>query len=255
MTIDIDRCVVPDTDTSYSCAMTTASDPELRSKGTRKEQAAATRERILDAAHELLSERGYLATTMAAVAARAGVAIQTVYFVFHTKSTLLRAVLERSGAGDLVASPLPWLEEALDAPDGQRAIALIVEHGVDLHAHSAMLARTVRQIALTEPDVRAIWTCIDSGRKADLERVMTALHGKGLLRDGLPLARATDICHAVHGHETYLELVVASGWDVPAYKAWLYETLCCLLLDPAARVMADAAAVADLSSAMESGTT
>lgn len=233
--------------------MTVSECRRRRTGASRKEQAAATRARILDAALALLNERGYLATTMSAIAERAGVAVQTVYFIFHTKIELLQAVLERSAAGVPDAPPVmqrPWMVEALEAPDGRRAIALMVEHGVDIYLRSAMLARAVRQVALTEPDVRDVWIAIVAGRKAGMGRLVASLREKGQLEDGLSVERATDICHAIHSHEMYLELVVASRWSVPAYKAWLYETLCRLLLDRAI-APADDDAFADLSFAAE----
>ena len=55
----------------------------------RREQADATRRRIVDAAYRLFSEGGYAAATMDAIAAQAGVAVQTVYHVFNTKAVLL----------------------------------------------------------------------------------------------------------------------------------------------------------------------
>ena len=67
----------------------------------RRAQAEATRAEILGAAQRLLERDGYAATTMAAVAAEAGVALKTVYVAFATKSGVLRAlwnVLLRGGA-------------------------------------------------------------------------------------------------------------------------------------------------------------
>ena len=58
----------------------------------RRQQAAATRTQILESARRLFEEQGYAATTMAAIAADAGIALKTVYVAFETKSGLLRAV-------------------------------------------------------------------------------------------------------------------------------------------------------------------
>ena len=54
----------------------------------RREQAARTREQILDSAKELFERDGYAATTMAAIASAAGVSLKTVYLAFETKSGL-----------------------------------------------------------------------------------------------------------------------------------------------------------------------
>ena len=58
----------------------------------RREQAAATRLHILQAAQRLLEQQGYAATTMAAIATEAGVALKTVYLAFQTKSGVVRAL-------------------------------------------------------------------------------------------------------------------------------------------------------------------
>ena len=66
----------------------------------RREQAAATRREILEAAQRLFERQGYAATTMAAIAAEAGVALKTVYVAFETKSGVLRALWNLLLRGD-----------------------------------------------------------------------------------------------------------------------------------------------------------
>ena len=63
-------------------------------KGPRRRRAEATRQKILRAAHEEFVERGYHGATIASIARRAGVATQTVYFVFHTKTELVSAAID-----------------------------------------------------------------------------------------------------------------------------------------------------------------
>jgi len=72
----------------------------------RREQAAATRRQILEAAQRLFEGQGYAATTMAAIAAEAGVALKTVYVAFETKSGLLRALWHLLLRGDEEDAPV-----------------------------------------------------------------------------------------------------------------------------------------------------
>src|ERR671937_2858840 len=91
----------------------------------RREQAAATRRQILDAAQRLFEQQGYAATTMAAIAREAGVALKTVYVAFETKSGLLRALwhlLLRGDEGDAPVSERPWYREAIEEPDPERQL-------------------------------------------------------------------------------------------------------------------------------------
>src|SRR5574337_1388757 len=86
----------------------------------RKAQAAATRLQILESAQALFERQGYAATTMAAVAADAGVALKTVYVAFETKSGLLRALWNlrlRGDADDLAVQDRDWFRDVIDEPD------------------------------------------------------------------------------------------------------------------------------------------
>jgi AcrR family transcriptional regulator len=69
--------------------------PRTYSQDRRAESAAATRQRILDAALEHYKEVGIAATTITAVAARADVARGTVLNHFGNADGLLNAVLDR----------------------------------------------------------------------------------------------------------------------------------------------------------------
>lgn len=232
--------------------MSPASDVHgYRGPMSRKEQAAATRARIIDAAHELFASDGYNATTMAAIAERAGVAVQTVYFVFHRKSELLSATMEAIAAGTSTPAPVPdrsWFQEALTTENAQRSLALTVEHGVDIYSRSAPLAHAIREAALVDDEVDVMWSRVNVDRKAAMRRLMEHLDDLGLLREGLGVDHATDVMHAMDSHETYLELVQRSEWDLTEYKAWLYESLCRLLLrDDHARTSEESVAVQGLT--------
>src|SRR6187551_2878748 len=68
-------------------------------RGVRRQKALETRWRIMDAALAEFTERGYHDTTMAAIAERAGVAVQTVYLGFRTKSGLLEELVGNAVLG------------------------------------------------------------------------------------------------------------------------------------------------------------
>src|SRR6185312_16353210 len=93
----------------------------------RRAQADATKRDILAAAQRLFERQGYAATTMAAIAAEAGVALKTVYLVFDTKSGVLRAVwngLLRGGDEDRPVAEQPWYVEVLEEADPDRRLLL-----------------------------------------------------------------------------------------------------------------------------------
>ena len=74
----------------------------------RQGQARRTRQRILDTATAEFSSCGYAATTVAAIAAAAGVSVPTIEQVFRTKANLLKAAIDVAIAGD--DEPVPMLE-------------------------------------------------------------------------------------------------------------------------------------------------
>src|SRR5688572_12160285 len=89
----------------------------------RREQAAATRAAILEAASRLFERDGYVATSVAAIATEAGVAVKTVYLAFETKRGLLIALWHLLLRGDeerVPAGERPWYREVLDEPDPEQ---------------------------------------------------------------------------------------------------------------------------------------
>src|SRR5437762_3796936 len=85
----------------------------------RREQAAATRREILEAAQKLFERDGYAATTMAAIAKEAGVSLKTVYLAFETKSGVLKALWHLLLRGDQEDAPVgrrAWYQEVLEEP-------------------------------------------------------------------------------------------------------------------------------------------
>lgn len=96
----------------------------------RERRRQLLREEILEATHQLLTERGYAAISMDDVAARVGISKPTLYHQFPTKQDLIAAMathlLERMLAtvdGETAASPLEWLLRFLHT-----TVRLQVEH-------------------------------------------------------------------------------------------------------------------------------
>ena len=202
---------------------------------SRRDRARATRRRILDAAYELFGEDGYVGTTMDGIARRAGVAVQTVYFVFHTKGELLRALTESTAAGETDARPVPeqsWFREALATPDPRRTIALSAEHGTDVLARLAPLIEAIRTASPNDQDLASWYRGAVRGRRGGMQLWVEALAARAALRPGLSIERATDILFVVENPETFRTLTHECRWSLVEFKAWAYWTLCEQLLSP-----------------------
>src|SRR5919202_1474396 len=97
----------------------------------RRGRAAATPREIPEAAQRLFERQGYAATTMAAIAAEARVALKTVYVAFETKSGVLRALwnmLLRGDEGDAPVAERAWYREVLEEPDPERQLRRTAEN-------------------------------------------------------------------------------------------------------------------------------
>ena len=206
-------------------------------KITRRDRAKATRRRIAEAALARFSEHGYAATTMDAIAGDAGVAVQTVYFTFHTKAELLIAALTIAGGGprapeDVLARD--WIAEVLDAPTGTRRLALIVEHGNEIYRRIGPLLPAVHAAASVDQDVALAWRGLVDRRRSGMRRVVDeAFALRGELRPGLDPGLALDLLFGLHRAEVFVAFTTECGWPIERFKAWQFVTLARALL-PAA---------------------
>src|ERR1700760_2983677 len=110
--------------------MTADVSPRRQHSPLRQAQAAATRLRIIEAAHAEFEARGYEGTRIEDVAARAGVAVPTVYKAFTNKRNLLTAAVTTAmtGGPDEPVDTQAWWQEQLDAPTAQQQLQLIARN-------------------------------------------------------------------------------------------------------------------------------
>ena len=216
---------------------------------TRRARARATQNRIIDHAYRLFCENGYPGTTMEAIAAEARVATQTVYYFFRTKALLLQQVVEVAAAGEAHPLPVmerPWMRQVLAENNARRALALLVEHGVDIYIRVAPLRPALEVAAASDPDINTYWRAVAERRKGGMRTFVERLAELHALQPGLTVQRATDVTFVVNSHEAFLGLTRDSGWSVTDFKRWLYDALTQQLLDPTL-LGSPAAATAGLS--------
>src|SRR6266511_491691 len=124
----------------------------------RREQAAATRTAILEAARQLFERQGYAATTMVGIAAEAEVASKTVYLAFETKGGLLRALWNaqlRGDQGDVPVAERQWYREVVEEPDPERQLRLNARNARAVKARVAALLEVIRSAAPVDEDIAA----------------------------------------------------------------------------------------------------
>jgi AcrR family transcriptional regulator len=199
----------------------------------RREQAAATRREILAAAQRLFERQGYAATTMAAIAAEARVALKTVYVAFETKSGLLRALwhlLLRGDEGDTPMAGRQWYRELVAEPDPERQLRLLARASRLVKLRAAALMEVIRSAAPTDTDIAALWARIQSDFY-DIQRpVVAMLAEKGALRPGLDVDGATDVLWTLNHPDVWHLLVGERGWTPERYEEWFGDAVCAQLL-------------------------
>ena len=199
----------------------------------RREQAAATRTVILEAAHRLFERDGYSATTIAAIASEAGVAVKTVYLAFETKSGVLRALWNRLLRGDEGEAPVAqreWYREAVEEPNPERQLRLNARNARAAKTRVAGLLEVIRGAAGADVDIGALWKRVQTEFHDNQRVLVESLDEKKALKPGLGVERATDILWTLNHPDVWQLLVRERGWTPDEYERWLGDAACSQLL-------------------------
>ena len=205
----------------------------VKKPSTRRAKAAATRARMVKAAYELFCEDGFRATTMDAIAARAGVAVQTLYFTFHTKDELLQAVHEWTVLGDDPTPPplQAWYLAAAAEPDARRCLEVLVAGLVSIEARVAPMVPVFH--AVSADPAGEVYSRAQQLRRKGFEDIVDMLTKKAPLRKGMTRRRACDLLFVLAGTESYRSFVIESGWTPKQWVNWVSATLARDLFDEA----------------------
>jgi AcrR family transcriptional regulator len=197
----------------------------------RAAQAQATRAAILDAAARLFCENGYAGTTMQAVAAEAGVAVESVYGL-ASKARLLELAHERvvvEGAETPLAQR-PEFRSPLEEADQRSQLRAFAAFAAPLARPVASISRAFAQASATDATLAARWQEQEQRRLADMRTVVVAVASRGPLRPGLTVdSAAVTLWAALNWYTTYLVCEQTAGSDEDL-AAWLEQTMAALLL-------------------------
>lgn len=202
--------------------------PVARAGSGGRERARATRLRITKAATTLFCERGYTRTTMADVAAAADVAVQTVYFIFHTKTDLLNSVYALAVMGENDPAPpqlQQWYRQAVSEPDLATAVRSVVEGVGEILRRVAPLDLAVRTAAAEDPEAATFLSQNERMRTDGYREMVAFLRLKGPLRANVSEERAIDMMCFMASPGAYRALVVERGWSHADWITWSSEAL------------------------------
>jgi AcrR family transcriptional regulator len=207
---------------------------------------------MLRAARDLFCERGYTGTTMELIAERAGVAVQTLYFTFHSKSAILEEAVGASimgferwdprieaavneGPRKAFAEHHPWFPKFVEAETQVAALTVFVQASLEIYERVAPLIVVLSSAAASDPQVKVAADLGERRRVEAFALIVELIAKRGKLRRGVSIRRATDVLLTLLSAETYQHLSVRCGWSTADCRKWLVEVLTQQLLDGNAR--------------------
>lgn len=215
--------------------MTDAVNDEVRPYRSplRAQRAAATRHAVLGAAREVFLATGYSAGTVAEIASRAGVAVDTVYASVGRKPELLRAVVESSLSGTDEAVPAEqrdYVTRIRAAATAPAKIAVYAAAVAQVQERLGPVHLALRDAGASDPHSAALWQEISDRRAANMRSFVADLRTAGGVRTDLPDDVLADVVWSTNGPEYWTLLVVGRGWSTEQFAAWLADAWCRLLL-------------------------
>ena len=205
--------------------MTSGSRSKLRT--VKAEQARQTRQTIVTAATRLFLSDGFVTTTMAQIAAEAGVAVQTLYLAFRSKTAILSAAFDLAIAGDDEPVPLlerEWMQDILANPDGPTALADFVTASTAIIVRATPLYMVIRSAA-ADPDVADVLEKNKRERYKQFAITVEALATKTGFSPRLSGDQAAAIVYAVQSEDSYALFTQERGWTSDQWSDWTLRTL------------------------------
>jgi AcrR family transcriptional regulator len=199
----------------------------------RTEQAARTRRAVLQAAQELFAEQGYATTSVSQIAARAGVAVDTVYAAAGRKPALLRELVETALSGTDTAVPAEqrgYVKALRAAATAREKIAIYAGAVAEIQARLAPAHRALAEASVGDPELAALRAEIAERRAGNMRLLAADLRATGELRPDLTDQEVADIVWSMNAAEYHALLVGERGWSTERFALFLTDAWTRLLL-------------------------
>ena len=200
----------------------------VKSTGKKGEKSRQTRRRILQAAYELFVDQGYGATTLQGVAERAGVAVQTIYFAFGNKPSLLKELVDVTIAGDDEQIPTmrrAWFLDALAADTAEAQLRAHVRGTCEMLQRVAPIMDVLRAAGTQDSSLAGMWQQDTDPRLEVHTAAARSLVAKTGAKPGLIVELAADVLFGLLSPELYLLFVRDRGWTPERWEQWVHEAL------------------------------
>lgn len=191
----------------------------------RRRQSERRRNRVLDSARARFIAQGYVATTVAEVAADAGVSVEFVYKTYDSKAGLAAALWHRALLGQ---GPRPAEQRSDEVSSSARDPREILRNWAVLSAEvsevGVPMTRVIRAAAQVDEGAALLWEEFEQARAARMTHNAAYLIGGGHVRAELSDGQVRDILLLAAGG-LYESLVVQRGWERDAYIELTYRFL------------------------------
>jgi AcrR family transcriptional regulator len=195
----------------------------------RQRRAQRSRDAVLDAARDRFLSDGYAATTIAAIAADAGVSVETIYKTFTSKPGVLTAIWERGLAG---RGPVPAPQRSdhmqRTETDPRRIIGNWGRLTAEVAPRVAPILLLIRAAAAGDPDIARLLADTDRQRLHRMRHNTDTLTGH--LKPGITPTTAADILWTYSSPDLYDLLVQRRRWSVRRYSSFITDAMTAALL-------------------------
>jgi len=188
----------------------------------RQRRAMETHQRILVAARELLTSKGYARMTLEAIAEAAGVSPKTVSAVVGSKTAILAELVNPTAFDLHVQHLLDQLRMSQEPVQRVKLVVLITRRVYESLLSEFELLRTAGVVA---PELADLAQQIEARRRQRQAYLIADLREQGVLRHDLSLEEATDVLWSLTSYDLYRMLVTKQGWEALRYENWLITLL------------------------------
>lgn len=200
-----------------------------RYDNSRREAAArATRLRVIEAAKALFVDQGYPATTIEAIAEASDTPLPTLYRLFGSKRSLLKAVMDTSFVGDdepIAFGDRPEVQAALGAADPETLIDGFAAICRDVMDRAGEMYHVLTTAAVVDEEAAALLADVRQQAHTGRSRIVAALRAMNALDPALTPSEAEDIVYTCLSFEVARILTVERGWSSEQYEAWIARSL------------------------------
>ncbi|MEU1646318.1 TetR/AcrR family transcriptional regulator [Micromonospora zamorensis] len=200
----------------------------VKSTGKKGEKSRQTRRRILQAAYELFVAQGYGATTLQGIAERGDVAVQTIYFAFGNKPSLLKELVDVTIAGDdepISTMQRTWFLDALATDTAEAHLRAHVRGTCEVLQRVAPIMDVLSAAGAQDPSLASMWPQ-DADPRLEVQTVAARnLVAKPGAKADLSVEHAADLLFGLLSPQLYLLFVRERAWTQDRWEQWVYDTL------------------------------